>query len=103
MIIHISKCIGDFKTANDFFNKYGEVSDDLRDIYYMINWPKNIQKEMNLDLKIDEKDGKQTIKINEYPSNPIGFIKSVVDRFENDYNEITFKQWTKYYNSIKGK
>ena len=29
MIIHISKCIGDFETAIKFFNKYGEVSDDL--------------------------------------------------------------------------
>lgn len=103
MTIHISKCIGDVETATNFFNKYGEVSYDLKKIYYMIKWPKVIKKQMHIDLKIIEKDGKQTIKINEYPSTPIGFIKSVVDRFEGDYNEITFKQWTKYYNPIKGK
>ena len=80
-IIHISKCIGDFETAKRFFNEYGDVSVELENIYYMIKWPKNI-------------------KINEYPSTPIGFIKSVVDRFKCDYNEITFKQWTKYYNPI---
>ena len=96
-IIHISKCIGDFETAKRFFNEYGDVSVELENIYYMIKWPKNIKKQMNIDLKIDEKEN---IKINEYPSTPIGFIKSVVDRFKYDYNEITFKQWTKYYNPI---
>ena len=96
-IIHISKCIGDFETAKRFFNEYGDVSVELENIYYMIKWPKNIKKQMNIDLKIDEKEN---IKINEYPSTPIGFIKSVVDRFKCDYNEITFKQWTKYYNPI---
>ena len=96
-IIHISKCIGAFETAKRFFNEYGDVSVELENIYYMIKWPKNIKKQMNIDLKIDEKEN---IKINEYPSTPIGFIKSVVDRFKCDYNEITFKQWTKYYNPI---
>ena len=103
MIIHISKCIGDFETANNAFNEYGKVSLNLMKIYFMIEWPKFNRKQMNVDLKIDEKDGKQNIIINEYPSTPIGFIKSVVDRFECDYNEITFKQWIKYYNPIKGK
>ena len=40
MIIHISKCIGDFETTIKFFNKYGEVRDDLMKIYFMINGPK---------------------------------------------------------------
>ena len=92
-----------FLECYQIFNKYGEVSNDLMKIYFIIKCPKIIKKQMIIYLIIDEKDGKQNIKINEYPSTPIGFIKNVVDRFGYDYNEITFKQWTRYYNQIKGK
>ena len=101
--IHISKCIGDVKNAENIIEKYATVDEFFRYIYYMIPYTNNIKKKMNLDLIMKEKDGKQEIKINEYPLTPLGFIKSVVDRFNNDFNEITYKQWTKYYNPFEQK
>ena len=101
--IHVSKCIGDVKSAENLVNKYGVVDEYMNNIYFMVPYLKTIQKEMNIDLKMDEKDGKKIVQINEYPSTPIGFIKSVVDRFKYDYNEITFRQWTKYFNPIDKK
>ena len=103
LTIHISKCIGDVKTAENLVNKYGVVDEYMYNIYFMIPFLKSIKKEMNVDLKMDEKDGKKIVQINEYPSTPIGFIKSVVDRFKYDYNEITFRQWTKYFNPFNKK
>ena len=101
--IHVSKCIADVKSAENLVNKYGVVDEYMNNIYFMAPYLKTIQKEMNIDLKMDEKDGKKIVQINEYPSTPIGFIKSVVDRFKYDYNEITFRQWTKYFNPIDKK
>ena len=72
-------------------------------IYRMIPYSTIIKIEMHIDLKKEEKDGNEIIEINEYPSTPLGFIKSVVDRFKYDYNEITFKQWTKYFNPFDKK
>jgi len=100
---HISKCIGDVKTAENLINKYGRLDEYMNYIYSMIPFSESIKKKMNIDLKMDEKDGKKIVQINEYPSTPIGFIQSVVDRFKYDYNEITFKQWTKYFNPIDKK
>lgn len=77
--IHISKCIGDVKAEENLVNKYGVVDEYMNAIYYMIPYLKSINKEMNIDLKMDEKDGKKIVQINEYPSTPFGFIKSVVD------------------------
>ena len=103
MNIHISKCIGDVESGKNLIKKYAMVDDYMAYIYDMIPFTKNIEKQMNLDLIMDEKDGKKEIKIDEYPSTPLGFIKSVVDRFKCDYNEITYKQWTKYYNPFESK
>ena len=103
MNIHIAKCIGDVKTAENFVNKYAVVDDFMLSIYRMIPYSTIIKIEMHIDLKKEEKDGNEIIEINEYPSTPLGFIKSVVDRFKNDYNEITFKQWTKYFNPFDKK
>ena len=99
--IHISKCIGDTKTAENLVNKYGTVDEYMSNIYKMIIWSNEVKKDMNVDLILEENEGKQIVKINQYPLTPIGFIKSVVDRFKCDYNEITFKQWTKYYDPFK--
>ena len=101
--IHVSKCIGDVKTAENIVNKYGIVDENMNYIYYMIPHTMSIQKEMNIDLIMEEKDGKKIVQMNEYPSTPIGFIKSVVDRFKYDFNDITFRQWTKYFNPINKK
>ena len=103
MNIHISKCIGDVESGKNLIKKYAMVDDYMAYIYDMIPFTKNIEKQMNLDLIMDEKDGKKEIKIDEYPSTALGFIKSVVDRFKCDYNEITYKQWTKYYNPFETK
>lgn len=99
--IHISKCIGDTKTAENLVNKYSTVDEYMSNIYKMIIWSNEVKKDMNVDLILEENEGKQIVKINQYPLTPIGFIKSVVDRFKCDYNEITFKQWTKYYDPFK--
>ena len=101
MTIHIAKCIGDVKSAEKFVEQYQHVDEYLLYLYEMTPISNRIKKEMHIDLIMEEIDGKQIIKMNEYPSTPIGFIKSVVDRFKCDYNEITFKQWTKYYNPFK--
>ena len=101
MTIHIAKCIGDVKSAEKFVEQYQHVDEYLLYLYKMTPISSRIKKEMHIDLIMEEIDGKQIIKMNDYPSTPIGFIKSVVDRFKCDYNEITFKQWIKYYNPFK--
>ena len=103
MKIHIAKCIGDVKIAEDFVKKYEIVDEYMYNIYTMIPYSGTMKVEMNIDLIKEEKNGKQEIKINEYSLTPLGFIKSVVDRFKYEYNEITFKQWTKYYNPFEDK
>ena len=98
MQIHISKCIGDVKAAKEFVNKYSVVDEFMYQINSMIPCSDVIKIRMNVDLIKKEEDKKEIIEINQYPSTSIGFVKSVVDRFNDDYNEITFKQWIKYYN-----
>lgn len=101
MKIHIAKCIGDVKSVEDFVNKYQVVDEYMKNIYGMVPFTFTVKKQMNVDLIMEESNEKQIIKINQYPSTPLGFIKSVVDRFGLDYNEITYKQWTKYYDPFK--
>ena len=98
MKIHIGKCIGDVESTLNFVNKYAVPDEYMKKLFKMIPYSTVIKIDMNIDLKKEEKDGKEIIEMDEYPSTPIGFIKSVVDRFKYDYNEITFNQWTKYYN-----
>ena len=98
MQIHIAKCIGDVKGAEEFVNKYSVVGEFLYKINKMIPFSEVLKIKMNVDLIKKEKDKMEIIEINQYPSTSLGFIKSVVDRFDDDYNEITFKQWIKYYN-----
>ena len=98
-LLHISKCTGDFETANNFLEVYGMVSEYMRDIYSMIPYSRKIKKKMNIELELEEKSNNVIMKM--YPLHIIGFIQSLVDRFKCDYNEITFKQWTKYFNPFK--
>ena len=98
-LLHISKCTGDFETANNFLEVYGMVSEYMRDIYSMIPYSRKIKKRMNIELELEEKSNNVIMKM--YPLHIIGFIQSLVDRFKCDYNEITFKQWTKYFNPFK--
>ena len=101
MTIHIAKCIGDVTSAENFVKQYQHVDEYMKNIYIKVPFTYSVKKQMNVDLTMEEINKKQIIKINKYPLTPIGFIKSVVDRFKCDYNEITFKQWTKYYNPFK--
>ena len=98
MEIHIAKCIGDAKSAEEFVKKYEKVDEFMYKLYLMVKFSDVIKVDMNVDLIKKEKCNKEIIEINQYPLTPIGFIKSVVDRFGNDNNDITFKQWIKYFN-----
>ena len=55
--IHISKCIGDTKTAENLVNKYNTVDEYMSNIYKMIIWSNEVKKDMNVD-DIDLNDPK---------------------------------------------
>ena len=93
-IIHIYKCIGDTENGNKFYEKYSEVDDymsNIRRIFYYYSFVNT--ESMNIDLTMDDKEN---VEIKKYNNNIEDFIKSYVDRFGDEFNDITYKQWIKY-------
>lgn len=98
--LQIYKSIGDYKSANEMYEKYSTVDEDgpypfakWRDIVLINRKPKLILIQPNTEINTDQ----NVVELKTYEDNFEGFIKSWEERFENpsEIQEIMLKLWQK--------
>lgn len=98
--LHVYKSIGDFETAEKFFNSYSQVNETMlkvRDIVIARRKPRRLE----LQPGLRNADGK--ISYVGYEENHSGIVQSYIERFEefmknSDYTavEMTAREWYPY-------
>ena len=91
--LHIWKCTGNYKAAEEFYNKYSEVDElflKIRQIIINASIPRRLELDHTLKLV----DGK--VELIEYPATMEGIIQGYVDRLGTSCNKNILDLIVKY-------
>ena len=82
--LHIYKCMGDFATAEKFFNHYSEVDETMLKVRQMVidnRFPRRLELQPNLLLDV----ATSNLVYKDYPDSFEGVIRSHVERFPDSF------------------
>lgn len=91
--LHVYKSIGDYASAEKFFNHYSEVDEvmlKVREIVIANKIPRRLELQPNILLKKDTKD---EVEYHGYADNFEGVIQSYLDRFDGWFQRDVYEEW----------
>jgi len=101
--LHVYKSIGDYDTAEKFFNHYSEVDETMlrvRKIVMDNKTPRPLELQPNLML-VPSEGGQQKVVYKGYESTMDGIIQSYLDRWQGAFMRDVYDEWLKYAPRIR--
>ena len=101
--LHVYKSIGDYETAEKFFNHYSQVDETMlkvRDIIVANKQPRRLELQPNLKL-VTVDDGAQKVKYVGYESTHEGVVQSYLERWEGAFLNDVYEEWMENAEKIR--
>ena len=91
--LHVYKSIGDFETAEKFFDSYSQVNEKMLKVRQIVidrRNPRRLELQPNLF-----RDGEKVF-YQGYDVNHAGIVQSYIERWEPEFLEDVYSEWAKY-------
>jgi len=91
--LHVYKSIGDFETAEKFFDSYSQVNEKMLKVRQIVidrRNPRRLELQPNLFM-----DGEKVF-YQGYDVNHAGIVQSYIERWEPEFLEDVYSEWAKY-------